>query len=99
MMNGDSRTYALVELMKRREKDQSSEDHGHEAMAGGGDFMEEAHAHCKKGLSLTRSFLEDDGNADSALRPKVEALAAAYEDLLSALGEDTGNPGSMEEEY
>jgi hypothetical protein len=49
-----------------------------------------ARGHCQKGLSMVREYLDGDEGQASPLRPKVEALAAAYEDLLSTLDEGGG---------
>lgn len=55
-----------------------------------GGFSGMARGHCEKGLSMAREYLEGEEGQSSALRPKVEALAAAYEELLSALNEGGG---------
>lgn len=85
MKGGEGRAFALVELLKRS-KEPEPEDNGYEHKPmEESDFMDKAPTHCDKGLRMARSFLDDDANADSPLRPKVEALASAYEDLMSAL--------------
>jgi hypothetical protein len=80
----NGRSFAIMELMER-----SKEPSGHGAMSMmGGDSEEISHEHCEKGLATARAFLDNEENAESPLRPKVEALASAYEDLLSSLDED-----------
>lgn len=54
------------------------------------DFAANAKGHCEKGLAMAREYLDGEEGQSSALRPKVEALASAYEGLLSALNNDGG---------
>jgi hypothetical protein len=82
-VKADGRAFALVELLERSKKPEES-GYQQEPMEEG-DFESEAPMHCDKGLRMARAFLEQEENAASPLRPKVEALASAYEDLLSAL--------------
>ena len=56
----------------------------------GGDFASKAGGHCKEGLAMAKEYLNGEEGQNSPLRPKVEALAAAYEDLLGALGASEG---------
>lgn len=49
---------------------------------GAGDAME---AMCEQGLSMAKEYLSSEEGQNSPLRPKVEALAAAFEDLLSSV--------------
>jgi hypothetical protein len=83
-MDGMSgRTFALKELMER-----SRAPMAREPMAAGENEAEGLTAeHCEKGLGMARAFLDNEENADSPLRPQVEALAAAYADLMSAMEE------------
>lgn len=59
-----------------------------EEPAKGGDFANKAKGHCEEGLEMAKEYLGGEEGQSSALKPKVEALVSAYEDLLSALNGD-----------
>lgn len=82
----------IMKVMEARKALPSPEEDAEEGE--GGDFASMAGEHCQKGLSMAKEYLNGEEGQSSPLRPKVEALAAAYEDLLSAMG---GSGGEEEE--
>lgn len=92
---GPGRGAVIMKVMEARkaipmpsyEEEDEREEYGE---GDGGGFASMARGHCQKGLSMAREYLDGEEGQSSALRPKVEALAAAYEELLSALGEGGG---------
>lgn len=90
---GRGRGAMIMKVMEARRAmpptsgDEDGEEYGE---SNGGGFAAMARGHCEKGLEMAREYLGGEEGKGSALRPKVEALATAYEALLSALNEGGG---------
>lgn len=93
MERGQGRGAVIMKVMESRKVSPPS---GYEEEGDDGeDFAGMARGHCQEGLKMAQKYLESEKGQSSPLRPKVEALASAYEDLLSMMNEG----GSDEEGY
>lgn len=86
-MERGGRGAVIMKVMEARKAVPPMEYGEEEEAEDGGGFASMAKGHCQKGLAMAKGYLDGEEGQSSALRPKVEALAAAYEDLLSSLNE------------
>ena len=86
-MEPSGRGAVIMKMIEARKAMPSMESEDDSDGGSGHGFDGMAKSHCQEGLKMTTDYLESEEGQSSALRPRVEALAAAYKDLLSALNE------------